>query len=197
MLVKGEPLAGQRRMVGVVMDVTGPRRRENALRVALSDRELQVREADHRIKNSLQLVTSLLRLQLRRVSVADAKDAVAAAMARVTAVADVHEALQRSPDMRSVRLDRLLHDLCGNLAVLHPEVVVRCEASVCLHVDADVAIPLGLIASELLTNALRHAFRPGEAGTVTLTATSECGFQGIADTDSNGRRTVIPTQAGQ
>jgi two-component sensor histidine kinase/PAS domain-containing protein len=169
-VTRGVRLPGTQNVVGVIRDVTQRRGREEALRAALEAREVLMREADHRIKNSLQLVTSLLRLQLSRVEDSDAKHALEAAMIRVTAVSDAHLALQNSANLKSVEIDRILDDLCQRVALLNPAVTIRCDAAVELWLDADLAIPLGLMASELLTNALRHAFLPDTAGKVTLAA---------------------------
>jgi two-component sensor histidine kinase/PAS domain-containing protein len=156
--------------VGTAFDVTARRQREAALHQALASRELLLREADHRIKNSLQLVVSLLRLQRNRLKDEDAVEALSGAIARVDAVADAHLALQQSSDLRTVELQAMLDGLCRRLSALNPAVQVRVAAGEPLLLEADKAIPLGLILSEVLTNALRHAFAPGEAGGVTVAA---------------------------
>ena len=167
---RGAVLTDIGRIVGVVSDVTERREREDALHAALHARDVLAHEADHRIKNSLQLVVSLLRLQRSRVPDPDARRAITEAMARVDAIATAHLALQRSPDLRGIEIDRMLADLCRSVGALNPSVALRCEARVGLWLDAEQAIPLGLIASELLTNALRHAWPAGEAGEASLTA---------------------------
>jgi PAS domain S-box-containing protein len=172
-VTRGAMLPDARKIVGVIRDVTQRRRREEALQAALEWREILMREADHRIKNSLQLVTSLLQLQMSRVDDPDARHALAAAIARVRAVSDAHLAFQRSPDLKSVEIDRILEELCNRVGLLNQHVIVRCEARIGLWLDADLSIPLSLIASELLTNALRHAFPPGTPGEVTLRAVSD------------------------
>jgi two-component sensor histidine kinase len=139
------------------------------LRAALQARDVLMHEADHRIKNSLQLVVSLLSLQLARVTDPDARAALRAAVARVRAIADAHLALQRSPDLRSLEIDRMLHDLCDSVGTLNPAVVVLCRAETGLRLDAEQAIPLGLIATEAMANALRHAYAAGSPGQVVLT----------------------------
>jgi PAS domain S-box-containing protein len=143
------------------------------LQAALDAREVLMREADHRIKNSLQLVGSLLRLQRGRVSDADAAHALDAAIGRMDAVADAHLAFQRSPDLKHLDIGRSLEDLCVRVGALNPAVRLRCTVPVGLLLDSDQAIPLGLIASEVLTNALRHAFPLGEGGAVEVRLTLE------------------------
>jgi PAS domain S-box-containing protein len=169
LVTRGAVLAEAGKVVGVVSDVTERRRRENALQDALKARDVLMYEADHRIKNSLQLVVSLLTLQASRARDPDAKAALRETIARVNAVAHAHLALQRSPDLKSIEIDGMLRDLCGRVGPLNPAIAIRCEADSGLSLDAELAIPLGLIASELLTNALRHAYPPGDHGEVVLT----------------------------
>ncbi len=158
---------GRRRMIGALRDVTAQRLREDALREALQAREIVVREADHRIKNSLQLVVGLLRMQRRRLSDPEASAALDSAAARVEAVAQSHLALQQSEDLKTVDLGRALRDLCAQLGPLNPAIRVECGFAGHLTLDAERAIPLALIVNELLTNALRHAY-PAGGGTVTV-----------------------------
>ncbi len=169
MVSRGAVLAEAKKVVGVINDVSERRERENALRSALQARDVLMHEADHRIKNSLQLVVSLISLQLGRVRQSDAKTALRETIARVNAIANAHRALQNSADLRSLAIDGMLQDLCGDIAVLNPEIAIRCRTGTGLDLDTDRAIPLSLIASELLTNALRHAYPPGMPGEVDLT----------------------------
>lgn len=157
-------------LVGVGTDVTEFRATEAALRSAVGARETLVREADHRIKNSLQLVASLLQMQARRAR-GETATALEAAAARVIAIGHAHRTLYGSPDLRSVDLCALLHDLAAHTRDLaDPAIAVRCESGPSLPVDAERGIPLGLVVSELMTNALRHAFPDGRAGTILLRA---------------------------
>ncbi len=196
LVTRGAVFADDRKVIGVVSDVTERREREEALQAALTARTTLMREADHRIKNSLQLVVALLRLQIGRVSDADAKAALGAAMTRVNAVADAHLALQQSPDLRSIDVDRMLADLCGRVGSLNPSVATNFDGPGGIWLDAEQAIPLGLIASELLTNALRHAFRPGVAGTVAVRTAVERGVLGLTVADQGVGLPTTPARPG-
>lgn len=154
--------------VSASLDITALKRTEAALREAVAERELLQREADHRIKNSLQLVAGVLRLQRNRV-----RDEAAAALldeagARVTAVAEAHSALQQSRDLRSADVGRMVESLCRSIGRLNPDVTVSCTRRGETMLEVERAIPLGLVVSELLTNAVRHAYPPGVAGQVQL-----------------------------
>ena len=164
-----------RRVVGVVSDVTARRNRENALREALAARELLVREADHRIKNSLQLICSILALQKTRLATPELAAALDDAISRVQAVAEAHGALHQSTDLRTVDFRAMLNDLCRHAATLSPAIAYRCVCPALIDLDTERAIPLGLIVSELLTNAAKYAYG-AEGGPVVLSATATAGL---------------------
>jgi PAS domain S-box-containing protein len=157
-------------LVGVIQDITDQREREEDLRAFAANREILIREADHRIKNSLQLVTSLLRMQLRGLEDTPVAEALKGAIARVQAIAASHLALQSSQDFQTVDFALVLKELCSHFTAFHPDADIDCHIDGPLMMDADRAIPLGLVANELMTNALRHAFPEGRSGTVTLNA---------------------------
>jgi two-component sensor histidine kinase len=146
-------------------------RHEARLREALESRDLLFREADHRIKNSLQLVASLLTLQRSRLADPDAVAALDGAIARVQAVAQAHRALQQSPDLRTLSFGQMLSDLCRYVGRLSPAVAVECTCEDDLQLDAERAIPLGLAVNELLANTVRHAYPAGRSGVVRVAAT--------------------------
>jgi PAS domain S-box-containing protein len=159
--------------VGMAFDVTQRREREDALREALQARDVLMREADHRIKNSLQLVASLLSIQLSKANDVASKQTLGEAIARVEAIANAHLALARSPDLRMIEIENMMSELCKRVAVLNPAVEISFSGDSGASLEAEQAIPLGLIASELLTNALRHAFPLGETGQVVLTVVAD------------------------
>lgn len=164
------------RIVGAVsasLDITARKRTEAELHEAVRARELLQREADHRIKNSLQLVAAMLRLQQSRLKDPAAAAPLDAAIARIAAVAEVHGALQGSPDLRMVEVAAMLSDISRFVAKLNPEVEVTCAAEGRTRLDAQRAIPLGLVVAELLTNAVRHAYPDGARGRVEVRVT--CG----------------------
>jgi two-component sensor histidine kinase len=158
-------------------------RKEADLRRALEAQTLLIREADHRIKNSLQLVASLLNLQKSRLTDADAVGALNDAIARVHAVAQAHRALHRSPDLRTLAFGQMLRDLCNHVGKLNPAVTIECAADDDLELDAERAIPLGLAVSELLTNAIKHAYPEGQRGTVRAGAVRTDDYLEVTITD--------------
>jgi two-component sensor histidine kinase/PAS domain-containing protein len=197
LVLRGVVLGDVGKAVGVASDVTERRDREEALREALSAREVLMRQADHRIKNSLQMVVSLLELQARKSTDPDTAAALRAALTRVNAVGTAHLALQESPDLRTIQLSAMLRDLCVRVGSLNPAVAMECDAADDdVWLDAEQAIPLGLIASELLTNALRHAFAPGAPGQVTMRAGLQDGVLAMTVADNGAGMPATPGRRG-
>lgn len=133
--------------------------------------EVMLREGDHRIKNSLHLVASLMRLQARQESSAPASDALRAAAGRISSVAGIHDALHTSQSNGLVDLGASLRKLCVSLQAVagdpdHIKVVVDAEE---LEIPAALAQCVVLAVNELVSNALRHAFFERDKGTVSVT----------------------------
>jgi two-component sensor histidine kinase len=162
---RGEVLrtsTGKVRMIGVLMDVTAERLREAELSEALAaqadlveQKDLLLAEVNHRVKNSLQLVVSTLRLQARKLQDPDTKEAFDQAISRVRAIISVHERLYRSSNSLSVDMADHLKKLCLDLVGDGPrEIIVDADA---LEFPTERAIPISVIVNELLAGALRFA----------------------------------------
>ena len=141
----------------------------------LQEKELLMREVDHRVKNSLALVTSILNVQSRTAGDESVKGALSRAAQRVGLIAGIHERLYKGA-LGELEVGGYLRDLCSDL-----ESSVGDANAVSIRVDcppldfsADLATVLGLVVSELVTNAIRHAFCEG-GGTVTVSVTEEGG----------------------
>jgi PAS domain S-box-containing protein len=161
--------------VGIAFDISLRAKAERKLRVMLDEREMLLREADHRIKNSLQLVLGMLSLQRRHATSQETADALAATISRVNAVAEAHLALQLSDDLQSVDFPDMLAAICRRLDALSDTVRVICNAGSPVMLEIDRAIPLAMITSELITNALRHAYGGKQEGEVHVTASLDAG----------------------
>jgi two-component sensor histidine kinase len=129
---------------------------------------LLLREADHRIKNSLSIVASMLMLQRGRISDVEAVAALDASVARIMAVADIHRALQLSERPGTVPIASTLRELCNQLGRMRSELDLHCMADDEILMEASHAIPLSLVVSELLLNAVKYAYPPGDPGVITV-----------------------------
>jgi two-component sensor histidine kinase len=149
----------------LVRDVTEVKRRDRAL----LSKDATIREIHHRVKNNLQTVAALLRLQSRRTPSPEAKQALGESVRRVASIAMVHEALSMSVDER-VDLDKLLDNvlpMVGEVATAESQVRLARTGSFGV-VAAEIATPLVMVIAELVQNALGHAFPDSRAGTVEL-----------------------------
>lgn len=149
----------------LVRDMTEVRRRDRAL----VTKDATIREIHHRVKNNLQTVAALLRLQARRVDPPEAKAALEESVRRVASIAFVHETLAMTSD-EVVELDTVV----DRVATAAAEVAVP-EAKVSMRrvgsfgtLPAEVATPLVMVLNELLLNAVEHGFAGGGAGEVVM-----------------------------
>jgi len=153
-------------------------RQQNArIEKSLQEKEFLVREVHHRVKNNLQIISSLLNLQLGMNSNADVKDALSEAYGRISSISLVHQLLYRDKELVDISVKEYFDNLLGQLEQSfspgqHSIVLRRSIQDV--QMDLDRAIPLGLIINETVSNAYKHAFpnRDGEIE-VAFTTTAE------------------------
>ncbi|HEX5780162.1 MAG TPA: PAS domain-containing protein [Xanthobacteraceae bacterium] len=161
---------GSGRIVGSLYDITDRKRIEQDREAALRQRELLLKELNHRVKNNLQMVSSLLNLQATRMDDPAAKEQFRKAIDRVQAVGDIHARLYQGEQLGLLDFDQYLMDLCSRLreSTLDGR-SIRLDVEVePMTLDIDRAIPLGLIVNELVTNSIKHAFPPGARGTIEV-----------------------------
>ncbi len=145
--------------------------------VAVAQQELLMREIHHRVKNNLQIVASLLNLQASRIRVPEARAEFASARDRVRALATLHRHLYMHGEVHTIDMPGFLTELCNQLFQAMGEVPGRriklaIEASP-LQMSSDQAVPLSLIVTETVSNAVKYAFPGGRTGTVSVKLTAE------------------------
>lgn len=134
-------------------------RTESQLRRTLAERELLLREVNHRVKNSLQLVLSMLSLQSNEFRESSAKELFAKAIARVTAIASIHERLYQDNDPLTLDMQSYLTGLCAELerAGIGDERQAQLKAEVeSLRLPTESGVSLALVVNELVMNSLKH-----------------------------------------
>ncbi|MDH7510610.1 MAG: PAS domain S-box protein [Methanolinea sp.] len=147
------------------------RRRTESLEAALHERELLLREIHHRVKNNLQVIISLINLQVRTMEKSGATDILLDTQSRIRAMALVHEKLYQSGNLSRIDIASYLRSLVSQVSAYHGTkkqkvtLSIACES---LSMDINRAISLGLIINELAGNSLKHAFPGDREGTVTI-----------------------------
>ncbi len=137
----------------------------------LKEREVLLQEIHHRVKNNLQVISSLINLQLRRIENAASRQALQECQTRVQTIALIHEMLYRSKDYSTIRFSEYARSLAAN--VFRAAGVTTDAISMELEIDdvslgVDKAIPCGLILNELIINAVKHAFPNGRQGIIRI-----------------------------
>jgi len=164
-------LDGRKCVLGFFTDITERKRAEEKIRASLKEKEVLLKEIHHRVKNNLQIISSLLSLQSARTKHPEAVSVLRESRNRVGAMALIHERLYQSPNLASVDMGKYTRDLVSDLQRSYrPE-----DSSVRLTLTLEdvplgitEAIPCGLIINELVSNALKHAFPKGREGEITI-----------------------------
>jgi two-component sensor histidine kinase len=164
------PLRGEDEtlVISIVRDVTERRLFEEQIQASLREKEALLREIHHRVKNNLQITSSLLRLQASNISDPQARTIFDETQLRIRSMALVHEKLYQAKNLTRINFGdyvRTLGELLFKSFAVTVDAVVLDVAGTDLFLDIDTAVPCGLIVNEVLSNALKHAF-PGGRGTI-------------------------------
>jgi PAS domain S-box-containing protein len=156
---------------GVGIDVTDRKLAEEKLTASLAEKEVLLREIHHRVKNNLQLISSLLHLQSRHIEDARSLEMFKESEARVRSMSLIHERLYNSPDLASIDFSLYVESVLTSLARSYRE----CTGAIRFSVDipqislsVETAVPCGLIINELVTNSLKHGFRDRRDGVIAV-----------------------------
>lgn len=147
------------------------RKRTIALQEALEAKTILLHEVDHRVKNNLTMIGSLLRLQARGVGDVQVAAKLNAMLERINALAAVHRRLYQSEDIRKFDVGAFASSLVSDVIGASGRTDIRLHQDVeAIEVESDKASALGLIINEVVTNAIKHGLDDGRAGSLTLRA---------------------------
>ncbi|MBK8025768.1 MAG: PAS domain-containing protein [Chloroflexi bacterium] len=153
----------------VVRDITEATLGAERLRSSLREKEVLLKEIHHRVKNNLQIISSLLSLQSSSMEDPRTLAQFQDSQNRIRSMALVHERLYRSENLARVEFDKYLHELVDSLVQTYnsrsKNITAKVDAEAVM-LDIDIAIPCGLIVNELVSNALKHAFPNGLPGQI-------------------------------
>ena len=155
----------------VVQDITERKLGEQQIQASLSEKEVLLKEIHHRVKNNLQIISSLLHLQSHDLSDEKSMDVFSDSQHRIESMSLIHEELYKSADLARVDFGEYMGSLTSNLFESYGVVADQIVLSIDVNappLDIDKAIPLGLIVNELVSNSLKYAFPETGRGTITI-----------------------------
>jgi len=173
----------------IMRDRTAQRLLEEELRASLREKEVLLQEIHHRVKNNLQVISSLLSLQSGTIGEGKAVAAFQDAQARIHSMALIHEILYQSGDLAQVNLAVYIRRLAEELLRSYqadPERLRLVADTEDVWLSAEQAMPCGLILNELVANCIKHAFPDGRSGTVRVTLRAEAASQVMLSVGDSG-----------
>jgi PAS domain S-box-containing protein len=173
-LSRGSPLCNDAAKiiswVGIHLDITERRRYQNRLETSLREKEVIIKEVHHRVKNNMQVISGFLLLQSNYITDPLSIEKLNESQQRVKTMALVHEKLYQSKSLEFISTADYIKSLITDLidsSVINPGIDVRVNIEP-VSINIDIAIPIGLIINELVTNALKHAFKNRSTGIISI-----------------------------
>jgi len=158
------------KMVSLEKEVAERKRTEEALRTALAEKEVLLREIHHRVKNNMQVISGFLQLQSQYIEDQDSVEKLEECQNRVKTMALVHEKLYQTKYLGYINAREYIESLISDLMnsyVLDTHISMNIDIEN-VNINLDTAIPCGLILNELITNSIKYAFRDRESGSISV-----------------------------
>jgi two-component system, chemotaxis family, CheB/CheR fusion protein len=162
----------QQTILLAIEDITAHRQAQSQCQASLAEKEILLREIHHRVKNNLQIVSSLLNLQSNRSTDLQVVSILQDSQNRVRAMALIHEILYQSPNLADLDFETYVQTLANNLFASNnidrSQITLSVDVQVGVTIDVDRAVLCGLMITELVTNALKHGFIDDLHGKVAI-----------------------------
>jgi two-component sensor histidine kinase len=156
-------LQGAANIVGMAI---ASERYQSSLKVALERQQVLLREITHRVKNSLAIVASMLKIQAHEINNPEVTSQLDEAASRVAAVAKVHEHVQQGAGLDLLDLGGYIKEICRDLNQAIPLCQIEVAAETSINITADRAVPIALMVNELITNAAKYAYHGNQNGKI-------------------------------
>jgi two-component sensor histidine kinase len=170
-MVKGTTieLGGSPAMLYFISDITDRKRAEEMVRKSLAEKEILLKEIHHRVKNNMQVISSLLSLQAGAIRDPAVEEAFKVSQNRVKSMALIHEHLYQSENLSEIDFRQYAISLVRNIMNMYSSNRIDTRVNVDgLKLDIDRAIPCGLIINELVSNCVKHAFPDRRRGRIDV-----------------------------
>jgi len=173
-LIYGVPVKVDEKTIGIYgiyVDITERKKAEKKIKESLKEKEILLAEIHHRVKNNLAIITGLLELQAQNTVNEEAKMVLRDSQLRINSMALIHEKLYQSDNLSLIQFGKYIGELTDVISDSH----ITKEKPIKIEINSDLveftitqAIPCGLLMNEIVTNALKHAFKDRKNGTISI-----------------------------
>lgn len=161
---------------GVIFDITDRKQAEEKIVSSLREKEVLLSEVHHRVKNNLQLISSMLELQILQASNSQAEEILQKSQSRINAIASVHENLYQAKNFAEINISdytyKIATDLFNTYHLASKKISLQIETDPSILISLGRAIPCGLILNELVANALKHGLSQCQVGELRIVLTT-------------------------
>jgi PAS domain S-box-containing protein len=182
-------LKGGNYLMAMVRDITERKLAEDKIKASLHEKEVLLREIHHRVKNNLQIISSLLNLQSRGIDNEEVQDVFKESQARVKSMAMVHEKLYQSHNLSRIQFKDYILSLVNNLlqTYLKDPSGIQLKTSIDdVYIDINTAVPSGLIINEIISNSLKYAF-DDDRGEIKISLRKSADEEMVLKISDNGK----------
>ena len=150
---------------GIIIDISDLKNAEDKIVASLKEKEVLIQEINHRVKNNMQIISSLLSLQANHTSSDEAAEILKESRGRVKSMAMIHEKLYHNSNLSQLNMAEYLNNLVRDILRSYSSISSRVTSNVDvddIYLNINTALPMGLMVNELVSNSIKHAFPEGE-----------------------------------